>query len=65
MSARVVTETGWVSGRKARAASQGDRQRSYKLAARGLIQIKALPGETVKYSAADVERVAAAKGNGE
>jgi hypothetical protein len=37
----------------------------YKLAARGLIQIKADPGETVKYAAADVERLAQAETNGE
>jgi len=65
MSGQVLTETGWVSGRKARARLNVTVSALYKLAARGLIQIKALPGETVKYSAADVEEVAKARVKGE
>jgi hypothetical protein len=65
MSSQVLNESEWLSGRKARDRLNVTVNGLYKLAARGLIQIKALPGETVKYSAADVERLTDAKAKGE
>jgi hypothetical protein len=57
-----MTETEWLSGRTARARLKVTVAGLYKLAARGLIAIRAEPGETVKYSAEDVERLATSKG---
>ena len=65
MSGSVLTEEGWVSGRTARRRLKVTVSGLYKLAARGLIKIEALPGETIKYSADDVERLANAKEKGE
>ena len=54
----------WISGRKARERLGATVTELFKLAARGLIQIKALPGEAIKYSAADIERMVAQKKTG-
>jgi predicted site-specific integrase-resolvase len=62
MSAPIQTQPRWVSGRKARERLNVSVAGLYKLAARGEIQIKAEPGETVRYSAADVERLAEERG---
>jgi hypothetical protein len=62
MSASTLTQPEWVSGRRARERLHVSVAGLYKLAARGLIQIKADPGETVKYAAADVERLAQEQG---
>jgi hypothetical protein len=65
MTGEVLTETEWMSGRRARTRLNVTVAALYKLAARGLIHIKALPGEAVKYSARDVERLATAQESGE
>jgi hypothetical protein len=65
MSAQIQTQPRWVSGRKARERLKVSVAGLYKLAARGEIQIKAVPGETVKYSGADVDRLAQAQENGD
>jgi hypothetical protein len=58
MSVPVQSDNEWISGTRARQRLRVTVAALYKLAARGLIQIQALPGETVKYSGADVERLA-------
>ncbi len=54
-------ETGWTNGTRAHERLGVSVAALYKLAARGLIKIKANPGEPLRYSAADVERLAQAR----
>lgn len=65
MSRAVLNETEWVSGRRARGRIGVTAAALYKLAARGLIKVRALPGEPIRYCAGDVERIATAQEKGE
>ncbi len=49
----------WISGRQASLRSGLPYSRLLKHVAMGKVRIRALPGETVKYAAADIERLAA------
>ena len=58
MSGEVISQPEWMTGKKARSRLNVTMAGLYKLAARGLIEVKAEPGEHVRYKSADVNRLA-------
>jgi hypothetical protein len=61
MSISVPSESVWLSGRQARLRGGLTATALLELAALGRVRTRALAGEPIKYSAADIERIVGAQ----